>query len=104
MAAATDYDAPRRNQEQETADGSLEALGVRRNDAQSGAIDIDEADFVDAVEIPGADMSSLSEDEITVRVVPKQPNEFTCTSCFLVHLRGRLARTTGGLPLCRDCA
>ncbi len=31
-----------------------------------------------------------------VRVVPKQADEFTCSSCFLVHHRSRLARGNNG--------
>ncbi len=104
MAAATDYDAPRRNQAEDTDDDSLEALKSRRTDTRSGAIDVDEADFNEALELPGADLSALSEDELTVRVLPRQDDEFTCTSCFLVHHRSRLARDGRRKVVCRDCA
>jgi hypothetical protein len=104
MAAATDYDAPRRNQIEESDDDSLEALKARRTDTQSGSVDVDETEFNEALELPGADLSGLSEDELMVRVVPKQADEFTCVSCFLVHHRSRLARETHGRSICRDCA
>jgi hypothetical protein len=104
MATATDYDAPRRNQNDESEDLSLDALKSRRSDAQSGAIDVDETDFNEALELPGADLSGLSEDELTMRVQPKQADEFTCSSCFLVHHRNRIARESHGKILCRDCA
>jgi len=39
-----------------------------------------------------------------VRVVPKQADEFTCSTCFLVHHRHRYAGERAGLPICRDCA
>jgi hypothetical protein len=104
MATATDYDAPRRNQIEEPDDDSLEALQARRTDTQSGTIDVDETDLNEALELPGADLSALSEDELTVRVLPKQADEFTCSSCFLVHHRSRLARESGGRVICRDCA
>ena len=104
MAAATDYDAPRRNQTEDTEDESLEALKSRRPDTQSGAIDVDETDLNEALELPGADLSNLSEDELTVRVVPKQADEFTCANCFLVHHRSRLARAKGDQLICQDCA
>ncbi len=104
MAVATDYDAPRRTQTEDTDDDSLEALNARRTDTQSSAVDIDETDLNEALELPGADLSNLSEDELTVRVVPQQADEFTCTSCFLVHHRSRLARQTRGQTICRDCA
>ena len=35
------------------------------------------------------------------RVLPKQPDEFVCTSCFLVKHPSQLA--DGGRMLCRDC-
>jgi hypothetical protein len=102
MAVATAYDAPRRTQTEDTDDDSLQALNARRTDTQSG--DVDETDLNEALELPGADLSNLSEDELTVRVVPQQADEFTCTSCFLVHHRSRLARQTRGQIICRDCA
>jgi hypothetical protein len=104
MAAATDYDAPRRNQVEETDDDSLQTLKARRTDTKSGAIDVDETDLNEALELPGADLSNLSEDELTMRVVPKQADEFTCSSCFLVHHRSRIARQARGQMICRDCA
>jgi len=41
---------------------------------------------------------------MTVKVVPKQADEFTCSVCFLVHHRSRLAEDNGGRLICRDCA
>jgi hypothetical protein len=52
-------------------------------------------------ELPGADLSS---EELMVKVVPKRSDEFTCTSCFLVHHRSRLAERTESRMICRDCA
>ncbi|QHE72471.1 hypothetical protein GFS60_06112 [Rhodococcus sp. WAY2] len=52
-------------------------------------------------ELPGADLSS---EELMVKVVPKRSDEFTCTSCFLVHHRSRLAGRTESRMICRDCA
>jgi hypothetical protein len=37
-------------------------------------------------------------------VLPKQEDEFTCSRCFLVHHRTRLAATRGDQLVCRDCA
>ncbi len=37
----------------------------------------------------------------TMRVLPKQPGEFVCQSCFLVKHHGQLADETR--MLCRDC-
>lgn len=93
-----DYDAPRRTQA-EPEDESLEDLAGRRKDAATAVIDVDEADGVDPYELPGAD---LSDEELTVRVIPKQADEFTCASCFLVHHRSRLADPVRSI--CSDCA
>jgi predicted RNA-binding Zn-ribbon protein involved in translation (DUF1610 family) len=101
---ATDYDAPRRGDVDELGEDSLEELKARRAEAQSGTIDVDEVELNESLELPGADLSSLSGEELTVRVLPKQDDEFTCSNCFLVHHRSRLAREKGGQFICRDCA
>jgi hypothetical protein len=75
---ATDYDAPRQKESDDVADESLEQF-----------------------ELPGADLSG---EEFTVRVVPKQRDEFTCSSCFLVQHSHRLARQVGDRMICADCA
>lgn len=98
---ATDYDAPRRNETDEVADESLEALaGRQRNDAATAVIDVDEGDVLDSFDLPGADLSG---EELSVRVVPKQDDEFTCSSCFLVQHRNRLAMQRNGDMICTDC-
>ena len=48
---------------------------------------------------PGADLSG---EELTVRVVPKQLDEFTCMSCFLVRHRSQLANEKK--MICKECA
>ena len=98
---ATDYDAPRRSEVDELGEDSLEELKARRAEAQSGSIDVDEAELNENLELPGADLSG---EELTVRVVPKQEDEFTCSSCFLVHHRSQLASDKGGRLICRECA
>jgi hypothetical protein len=97
----TDYDAPRKTESDDAAEESLEALAGRRNDVAVGVLDVDDGDEFDAFELPGADLSG---EELTVRVLPKQPDEFTCSSCFLVHHRNRLAMQVGGQLVCADCA
>jgi hypothetical protein len=98
---ATDYDAPRRSETDDLAEDSLDELKARRNEAQSSVVDVDESDTAESFELPGADLSG---EELTVKVLPKQADEFTCASCFLVHHRSRLASTSGGQYICRDCA
>ena len=100
-AMATDYDAPRKQEEESPAD-SLEALQASRSgNAQTAVIDVDENDTAEGIDLPGAD---LSNEELTVIVVPEQSDEFTCSSCFLVHHRSQLATEKNGELICRDCA
>ncbi|NMD56071.1 MULTISPECIES: DUF4193 domain-containing protein [Tsukamurella] len=98
---ATDYDAPRRSEADEISEDSLEELKARRNEGQSGTVDVDEGETAESFELPGADLSG---EELSVRVVPKQADEFTCTSCFLVYHRSRLADPDGDELICIDCA
>ena len=94
-----DYDAPRRAPVD--ADEPLDELAVRRAESSTVVLDIDETDVVESYELPGADLSG---EELSVRVVPQQADEFTCSSCFLVHHRSRLASDKNGVLICTDCA
>ena len=97
---ATDYDAPRRD-EVDLGEDSLEELKSRRTDAQSGSVDVDEVDVAETFELPGAD---LADEELTVRVLPMQADEFRCSRCFLVHHRSQLAFERNGELICTECA
>ena len=97
---ATDYDAPRKTDE-ELAEDSLEELKARRADKVNSQVDIDEAEAAENMELPGAD---LSDETLTVRVLPKQRDEFTCVRCFLVHHRTQLAKEKNGELICSECA
>src|SRR3978361_150999 len=92
---ATDYDAPRKTEEELNED-SIEELKARRHDKNSGKVDEDEVEAAESFELPGAD---LSHEELSVQVLPRQSDEFTCSTCFLVHHRtaasGRATRTVG---------
>ena len=92
---ATDYDRPR----VESNDESLDILGPGRNSAQAAVADVEETDTAESFELPGADLSG---EELTVRVVPRQADEFTCTRCFLVQHRNRMADPAENV--CMDCA
>ena len=96
---ATDYDAPRKTDE-ELAEDSLEELKARRNDKAASAVDVDETELAENLELPGAD---LSDESLTVRVLPKQADEFTCSRCFLVRHRSQVAKESNGQAICRDC-
>ena len=98
---ATDYDAPRRTETDDVSEDSLEELKARRNEAQSAVVDVDESESAENFELPGADLSG---EELSVRVIPKQADEFTCSSCFLVHHRSQLAYERDGHPVCSECA
>ena len=97
---ATDYDAPRRD-EVDLGEDSLEELKSRRVDAQSAIVDVDEAEVAESFELPGAD---LADEELTVRVLPMQADEFRCSRCFLVHHRSQLVVQGSGTAICRECA
>lgn len=96
---ATDYDAPRKTDE-ELNEESLEELKAQSAKTAS-SVDIDEADLNESLELPGAD---LSDESITVMVIPKKADEFTCSRCFLVNHRSQLAKEVKGQPICNDCA
>lgn len=96
---ATDYDAPRKTEE-DTED-SIEELKSHRTEKQSSpAVDIDETDLADAYELPGADLSG---EELLVRVLPPQADEFTCFNCFLVKHRSQIAWEKDGHLYCKEC-
>ena len=97
---ATDYDSPRKSDDDVNED-SLEELKARRADKQASSVDVDETEAAENLELPGAD---LSNEELSVRVLPRQADEFTCSRCFLVHHRSQLASDKGGQLICRDCA
>ncbi|GAA2248707.1 DUF4193 domain-containing protein [Rarobacter faecitabidus] len=97
---ATDYDAPRKTEE-DLSEDSLEELKARRSDKSSGQVDEDEIEAAEGYELPGADLSG---EELSVRVLPRQADEFTCTSCFLVHHRSQLAYEKDGQQVCTECA
>ena len=96
---ATDYDAPRKTDD-DLSEDSIEELKSRRVDKRASSVDVDETEQAEGFERPGADLSG---EELSVRVIPKQADEFTCASCFLVKHRSQLAETRGGLDYCVDC-
>jgi hypothetical protein len=97
---ATDYDSPRKTDDDLTED-SLQELQARRMDKSSSTIDLDPDDVAESLELPGSD---LSNEELSIRVIPRQADEFTCSRCFLVHHRSQLAEDRNGQLVCRECA
>jgi Domain of unknown function (DUF4193) len=96
-----DYDAPRRTDIEDMSDESLDDIEARHGKARSAVVDIDESESAEFFELPGADLSA---EELSVRVIPKRADEFTCSSCFLVQHRSRLASDKDGQLICADCA
>ena len=101
--ATTDYDAPRRStvDDADSDVESLDALAGARAEKQSPLVDLDEGDTDDAIDLPGADLVG---EELTMPVIPKKVDEFTCMSCFLVQHRSRIATGAGTNLVCIDCA
>lgn len=95
---STDYDAPRVRPEDEGEDEGLTRLraGASASAERAGSVE-DEANLNEDLELPGADLSG---EALSVQVLPKQADEFTCTRCFLVVHQSQ--RSSG--DLCRDCA
>lgn len=97
---ATDYDSPRKTDEEINED-SLQELQARRADKGTSTIDLDPDEAAEGMELPGAD---LSNEDLSVWVLPRQADEFTCSRCFLVHHRSQLAEERNGQLICRECA
>lgn len=98
---ATDYDAPRRRDEDELEADSLE--GLKANEVNNGNIDDDDDDGVsESYEIPNVDLSG---EELNVTVVPRRQDEFTCSMCYLVQRKNRIDHVEDdGSVVCKDCA
>ncbi len=97
---ATDYDAPRKTDDDINED-SIEELKSRRVDKSTSNVDVDETEHAEGFELPGADLSG---EELSVTVIPRQADEFTCSRCFLVHHRSQLASGKSGQLVCLECA
>lgn len=95
----TDYDAPRGSDPYVATDEPVEELKAHESASQSPVADVEVADTAESFELPGADLSG---EELAVPVVPQKKDEFTCTSCFLVHHRSHMSETEE--MVCQDCA
>jgi hypothetical protein len=93
----TDYDAPRPARD---GDGEDEPSVVIGPDDSTVVPDLDDEE-PESFDAPDADLSG---EELSVRVVPEQRDEFTCSRCFLVHHNAQLARCDGAAKICTECA
>ncbi|CAB4882206.1 MAG: DUF4193 family protein [Actinobacteria bacterium] len=96
---ATDYDAPRKTDDEIAAEG-LDGIKEREAAKTQTAVDVDENELAEGLELPGADLSGES---LVIHVIPMQANEFTCSKCFLVNHSSRLASGDAAAPVCADC-
>src|ERR1700733_15206294 len=97
---ATDYDSPRKTDD-DLGEDSLQELQARRMDKSSSTIDLDPDDAAEGLELPGAD---LSNEELSFRVIPGEEDEFTGSRGFLAHHRSLVAYEKNGELVCRVCA
>lgn len=93
---ATDYDAPRKNEEDAE---SIEAIKERV--PQPSGTDSDDADNPGSFDLSAADLSDV---ELETIVLPPQEDEFTCTNCFLVKHRSQFDHEGKYGPICKECA
>jgi hypothetical protein len=96
---ATDYDAPRKTDDDDTQ--SIEALKERVPEKLSGSVDLEDADNLGDFGVGGHDLTDL---ELNIVVLPPQEHEFTCIECFLVKHRSQLAKESKLGPVCSECA
>ena len=78
---------------------SIEQMSGTGGSARAQVAVEDESTFGEDLELPGADLSGES---LSVRVVPRQMDEFVCSSCFMLSHTSRRARPDA--DLCTDCA
>jgi hypothetical protein len=96
---ATDYDAPRKTDDDSSE--SIEAFKERVPDKAASSVDVDDADNPGSFELAGQDLSDI---DLDVVVLPPQADEFTCISCFLVKHRSQLDHEEKLGLVCRECA
>lgn len=95
---ATDYDAPRVREGEEDKPDNLVELSATRARTTTDLLEED-TEAVDGHTLPGADLSNLS---LEVHVLPRQSDEFSCMSCFLLVHRSQESKP--GTSICLDCA
>jgi hypothetical protein len=94
-------DVPR-DDETEPAGPSVPDLPAPADPRRVDAMEVaDATESAESFELPGAD---LSHEELSVRVVPRQADEFTCSTCFLVRHHSQLAYLRDDRPVCAECA
>jgi hypothetical protein len=103
MAAKNDDDEQSSTSENgavETSVGDLEEFLQRKE--RRGAARAEEVDDEEALLEAMEEREGRGTESLTVKVVPEQPDEFTCRRCFLVKHRSQLRDRKR--QLCADCA
>ncbi len=86
--------------EESAVETSLEEFLQRRE--RGGRARADESDDEEALLEAIDEREGRGAESLTVKVVPEQPDEFTCRRCFLVKHRTQLKDRRK--MLCADCA
>lgn len=101
---ATDYDAPRKSDDDTE---SLESIKERGTEKVAGPSDVDETDG--SHEGGGSDSTpgfinpdKLAED-LDVLLLPPQDDEFTCINCFIVRHKSLVSRSEKLGSVCIEC-
>lgn len=92
---ATDYDAPRKNDDDHE---SIEALKERGPEKTPGAVESEDSDHAGAFLVDEA-----IPDDLDVVVLPPQEDEFTCVKCFIVKHHALLRAKTKEGSVCVEC-
>jgi hypothetical protein len=97
---AEDTDRDEESTEESAVETSLEEFLQRRE--RGGRARTEDADDEDALLDAIDEREGRGAESLTVKVVPEQPDEFTCRRCFLVKHRTQLKDRRR--MLCTDCA
>ena len=89
------YDALNQSESNSNSEDLIEDYNLLEKDSQS--LIIEESDSF------GLPSTGLSNEEFSMKVMPKQADEFTCSKCFLVHHLSRLANEQNEFMICTDC-
>ena len=96
---ATDYDAPRKTDDELNED-SIEELKSRRVDKSSSSVDVDETEQAEGFELPGADLSGEA-------VGPRPAQAGRRVHVWTVFPRPPpqpAAKESNGMMICTECA
>lgn len=89
--------APREEEDETTVESSLEEL-LQKKAAERPAEEAED----DVLDLELSHEEQVGSDSLVIKALPKQENEFTCRSCFLVKHQSQLANRRKSI--CRDCA